>query len=63
MLKEFDRDTFSKAGHVVRQAQLNTWESIHSLWMPGMPMLPLTPEKVRNVAAHMQRAGYRSWKN
>ena len=63
MLLEYDRDTYSHAGHVVRQAQLQTWESIHSLWMPGVPMLPLTAEKVRYVGAHMKRAGYRSWKN
>ena len=26
-------------------------------------MLPLTADKVRNVAAHMKHAGYRAWNN
>ena len=31
MLEDYDRDTYSHAGHAVRQAQLHTWESIHAL--------------------------------
>ena len=63
MLSNFDRDAFTVAGHGVRSAQLNTWQSIHHAWLPEEPMLPLTADKVRNVAAHLKHAGYRAWNN
>ena len=63
MLSEFDRDIYSAGAQSVRDAQLNTWEAIHSRWAPDLPVLPLTWGKIRNVGAHMKRAGYRSWGN
>ena len=63
ILKQYDQDTHTAAGHGVRAALMNTWDSIHHLWTPCEPVLPLTPSKIRNVAAHMKHAGYRSWPN
>ena len=63
MLERFDADTHTVPGHVVRSAQLATWEKVHHRWHPDEPVLPLTWEKIRAVAAHFKEAGYRSWSN
>ena len=63
MLKRFDEDVHTRAGHGVRSAQLATWTSIHELWLPGVPVVPLTWDSIRAVGAHMKEAGYRSWAN
>ena len=63
ILRQYDQDTHTAAGHGVRAALMNTWDNIHHLWAPCEPVLPLTPSKIRNVAAHMKHAGYRSWSN
>ena len=49
LLEKFDRDVHTARGHGVRSAQLQTWESIHGLWFPHLPVLPLTWEKIRGV--------------
>ena len=63
MLARFDEDTHTLPGHGVRSAQLATWEKVHHRWHPDEPVLPLTWEKIRAVAAHFKEAGYRSWSN
>ena len=41
----------------------STWCDFHSLWSPGLPVLPLTPEKIRDVACMFKAGRYRSFPN
>ena len=61
---ELDRDNYAQSALGPRDSLLATWTKLHHLRFRGSaPVLPLTADKIRKVAALFKKAGYRSFAN
>ena len=64
LLADLEGDVLAPSTSVARESNFRIWAAYHMRWF-GMesPVLPLTVEAIRAVAAQMKGAGYRSFPN
>ena len=64
LLAALERDVVSESTAVSRASAVRTWTILHIRWFgTGVPVVPLTIDSIRGVAAQMKDAGYRSFPN
>ena len=64
LLAALERDVVSESTAVSRASSVRTWTILHIRWFgTGVPVVPLTIDSIRGVAAQMKNAGYRSFPN
>ena len=62
--EEFDRDVHAATTLAPRCSLLRTWTRLHHAWYGDfVPIVPLTCEKITNVAAMFKQGRYRSFGN
>ena len=62
MLKAFDEDIRSVSSAATSTSTWNTWKGYHDAWFgESVPVVPLTPESIRGVAACFKEGGYSSF--
>jgi len=60
----YNHDIYAASNHSVRDAHLKGWLTLHRSWYGELvPMLPLTVEKIHNVAALFKQGKYSSFSN
>ena len=60
----YDHEIYAASNHSVRDAHLKGWLTMHRAWYGELvPMLPLTVEKIHNVAALFKQGKYSSFSN
>ena len=60
-MSRYQRDKFTAAGHVARQALWNTWERLRVNWFgASLAVLPLTVDSIAAVLSQLKAGGYRS---
>ena len=64
LLREFDGAVYSHGSASVRDSQCKTWHEWHVAWYgDSVPLLPLTPDKIRAVGSCFKHANYGSFEN
>ena len=64
LLAQLEKDKLAPSTAVGRESQLRTWTIFHVRWFgTAKPILPLTVESIKAVAAQMKGAGYRTFPN
>ena len=63
-MENLEKDIYAPGTLQSRQTHRNTWEYLHRRWFGAdVPVLPLTPNSIRAVAAQMKHSTYRSFRN
>ena len=64
LLSELDADVSANSAKMSLASLWRTWNCLHAEWHgDSVPALPLTPDKIKAVAALMKFRGYRSFPN
>ena len=64
LLRELDADILAPSTAAARASNFRTWATFHMRWFgTALPILPVTADSLRAVAAQMKSAGYRSFAN
>ncbi len=62
--REVEDDMYALTTKAPREARLATWHKFHCWWFgDGVPMLPLTTDKICKASALFKAGGYKSYKN
>ena len=57
-IDRYERDTAAASARPSRASVWKTWETVHAKWHgPLVPALPLTPDKIKCVAAALKAGG------
>ena len=64
LLEDLAHDVIRSGTAAGRESCIKTWTTLHHRWWgTSVPVLPITPCKLRAIAAQMKQRGYRSFPN